>query len=104
MRGRCAGICDDDIAACFCDPKLGNPKYGRIPAPPGSPPGTLPVQEGRQLFEPCSRLADDGRGHKLDWVGWGVAFDKVYGPNGWCVAEEPQVRERSRFWGEEAAC
>ncbi|GBF96649.1 exostosin-like glycosyltransferase [Raphidocelis subcapitata] len=90
---RCAGICDDDIAACYCDPKLGNPKHGRIPAPPGSPPGTPPVQEGRQLFEPCSRLADDGKGHSLDWVGWGVAFEKIYGPNGWCVADEPQVPE-----------
>jgi hypothetical protein len=93
---RCAGICDDDIAACYCDPKLGNPKYGRIPAPPGSPPGTPPVQEGRPLFDPCNRLADDGHGHKLEWHGRAVPFDSVYGPQGWCVADVPKVRRRNR--------
>lgn len=77
VTNRCAGICDDDIGACYCDPKLGNPKYGRIPAPEGSPPGTLPVQEGRPLFDPCSRLADDGKGNKLNWHHITVPYDKV---------------------------
>ncbi|KIY97550.1 exostosin-like glycosyltransferase [Monoraphidium neglectum] len=88
---RCAGICDDDIGACYCDPKLGNPKYGRIPAPEGSPPGTLPVQEGRPLFDPCSRLADDGKGNKLNWHHITVPYDKVYGPEGWCVLNAPKI-------------
>jgi hypothetical protein len=101
---RCAGICDDDIAACYCDPQLGSPKHGRIPPPPRSPPGTPPIQRGRQLFEPCSRLADDGRGGRLEWVGWGVAFDKVYGPEGWCVADEPKVRKREAGSGAAATC
>ena len=41
------GICDDDIAMCYCPPGT---KYGHIPAPEGSPPGTLPVQIGRPLY------------------------------------------------------
>ena len=28
------GVCDDDVAACFC-----NGTHSRIPAAPGSPPG-----------------------------------------------------------------
>ncbi|GBF90972.1 exostosin-like glycosyltransferase [Raphidocelis subcapitata] len=89
---RCAGICDDDVAACYCDPQLGNPKYGRVPAPPGSPPGAPPLQEGRPLFDPCNRLADDGRGNNLSWNGFSaVPFSRVYGPDGWCVADEPKV-------------
>lgn len=99
-RGRrCAGICDDDIAACYCDPKLGNPRYGRVPAPPGSPPGTPPLREGRPLFDPCNRLADDGRGGALDWRAHAkIPFADVYGPGGWCVADEPKVQG---FWGGE---
>jgi len=31
-------------------------------------------------------------------VGWGVAYDKVYGENGWCVADEPQVGCWVLFW------
>ncbi len=45
-----AGVCDDDIAACYCP----GDKYGRIPAPEGSPPGTPPVQRGRpMILEAC---------------------------------------------------
>jgi hypothetical protein len=98
MAPRCAGICDDDIAACYCDPKLGNPKYGRIPAAPGSPPGTPPLQEGRPLFDPCNRLADDGRGNKLAWHGQAVPYERVYGPKGWCVADVPKVRAGAAGW------
>jgi hypothetical protein len=31
---RCAGVCDDELAICYC-----NGTMGRIPAPAGSPPG-----------------------------------------------------------------
>ena len=86
---RCAGVCDDDIAACYCDPKLGSPKHGRVPAPPGSPPGAPPLQEGRPLLEPCSHPQDDGRGNKVPWGTPGVSYNDVYGPGGWCVADNP---------------
>ncbi|EFJ51205.1 acetylglucosaminyltransferase [Volvox carteri f. nagariensis] len=46
-HSRCAGICDDDIAMCYCPPET---KYGRIEAPPGSPLGTPPVRAGRPLY------------------------------------------------------
>jgi hypothetical protein len=70
-------VCDDDIAACYCDPKLGNPKYGRVPAPEGSAPGSPPLQEGRPLFDPCNRLADDGAGRNLTWHHITVPYDRV---------------------------
>ncbi|GBF90959.1 exostosin-like glycosyltransferase [Raphidocelis subcapitata] len=88
---RCAGICDDDVAACYCDPQLGNPKYGRVPAPPGSPPGAPPLREGRPLLEPCSHPGDDGRGGKLAWGIDEITFASIYGPGGWCVADEPKM-------------
>ncbi|KAI8474753.1 MAG: exostosin-like glycosyltransferase [Monoraphidium minutum] len=82
------------IAACYCDPELGSPKHGRLPPPPGSPPGAPPLRRGRPLPYPCSHLADDGRGRGMgNWATWGVAYDKVYGPGGWCVADAPQVAE-----------
>ena len=33
---RCAGICDDEVAQCYC-----NGTKGRIEAPAGSPPGAV---------------------------------------------------------------
>ena len=36
VASECAGICDDEIAQCYC-----NGTKGRIEAPAGSPPGTL---------------------------------------------------------------
>ncbi|KIZ06152.1 exostosin-like glycosyltransferase [Monoraphidium neglectum] len=55
---RCAGVCDDDIGACFCD----GPKFGRVPAPPGSPPGTPPIRAGRFLQEHCKPKECSGHG------------------------------------------
>ena len=43
-----AGICDEEIGACFC-----NGTFGRIPAPEGSPPGTPAIQQGRPMIEHC---------------------------------------------------
>ena len=47
---RCPGICDDEIAACYCD----NPTYGFVRPPPGSPPGTDPLRRGRALADHCN--------------------------------------------------
>ncbi len=83
---RCAGICDDDIGACYCD----GPKHGRVPAPPGGPPGTPPVKQGRLLFDPCHRLTDDGNGTQLQWFGpGGTPWSKVC--TGCCCAAAAAV-------------
>jgi hypothetical protein len=42
-----AGICDDNIAMCYCPPET---KYGLIPAPEGSLPGAAPLRLGRPLY------------------------------------------------------
>jgi hypothetical protein len=47
------GICDDDKGLCYCD----GPVFGRIPAAPGSPPGTPPRRVGRPLPEYCQPSA-----------------------------------------------
>ncbi|MEW5318578.1 MAG: hypothetical protein WDW38_009791 [Sanguina aurantia] len=48
---RCGGWCDEDTASCHCG--YGS-KYRRIPAPPGAPYGTPPIQPGRQLHNGCT--------------------------------------------------
>jgi hypothetical protein len=54
-----AGVCDDDIAACYC-----KGKFGRIPAPEGSPPGTPPIRAGRPaILEACMPMY----GEQLVW-------------------------------------
>ena len=84
---RCGGICDDDTGMCFCD-NLGGSKYARIPPPEGSSPGTPLIQEGRPLPFPCSFPANDSQGNKA----WGyVPYQDIYGPQGWCVADVPEV-------------
>lgn len=78
---RCGGICDDNIAFCFCDGK-----YKHIPAPPGSPYGTKPIQPGRTLGDHCKpKQTKDG---KLTYWG-GTDYARLYGPNGWCEADKP---------------
>ncbi len=49
LRGD-AGVCDDNIGACYCG--YGS-TYGRVLPPPGSPPGTPPVKLGRPLHDGC---------------------------------------------------
>eukprot|EP00798_Chlamydomonas_sp_ICE-L_P001799 gene1799-33219_t len=84
---RCAGICDADIAMCWCDGK--NKKYSWIPAPDGSPPGTPPIQRGRPLSEWCGKVKENHEGKKLDWGN--VPYNKIYGQNGWCEADRGET-------------
>ena len=77
---RCAGICDEDTAHCYCDT---NSTHGRMPAPPGSPPGTPPIKHGRSISEPC-KPQTDASGNKVDWGG--IPYEDLYGPDGWCNA------------------
>ncbi|KAK9805311.1 hypothetical protein WJX73_000673 [Symbiochloris irregularis] len=80
---RCAGVCDDDRAICYCNGTL-----GRIPPAPGSPPGTPPLQLGRPMvLEECNPNKDD--------FGNPVAHGQrdpelLFGANGWCEAKQPQ--------------
>ncbi|GFR49988.1 hypothetical protein Agub_g12134 [Astrephomene gubernaculifera] len=79
---RCAGVCDDDIAMCYCPPDT---KYGRKEAPPGSPLGSPPLQAGRPLFM-CTP-GTDSEGRKVEWGG--TPFPDMFGPAGWCNADKP---------------
>ncbi|GAX76857.1 hypothetical protein CEUSTIGMA_g4303.t1 [Chlamydomonas eustigma] len=83
MASRCAGICDDDLAMCWC----GEGKYKRVNAPKGSPPGTPPVQRGRPLSEFCGKVREDKDGRPTTWGN--VPYKKVYGPEGWCMVDKP---------------
>eukprot|EP00775_Hariotina_reticulata_P012386 gene12386-12520_t len=73
------GVCDDDKGLCYCD----GPIFGRIPAAPGSPPGTPPLRVGRPLPEYCQPSASL-QGAPM----WGtVPIRELYGSQwGWCNA------------------
>ena len=81
MAGRCPGICDITTSACYCDGK-----YGHIPPPLGSPPGTPAIKQGRMLGDHCfPTKTPEG-----DKVGWGNRdYDKIYGESGWCESDHP---------------
>lgn len=50
MTLRCAGVCDEDIAMCFCPT---NTTFGRYPAAQYSIPGTNPFRAGRPMGHDC---------------------------------------------------
>ncbi|KAK9805384.1 hypothetical protein WJX73_009679 [Symbiochloris irregularis] len=80
---RCAGVCDEDIAACYC-----NGTRGHIPAAPGSPAGALPIQQGRpMILDQCQPNRDDA-GEPVEHGR--LAPELIFGPDGWCEAEEPE--------------
>ncbi len=71
-----------ETSACFCDGA-----YKRIPAPPGSPYGTPPLQRGRPLAEACKPSTN---AHNVPVLWGGLPYEKLYGPKGWCTAEKPE--------------
>ncbi|GFR42914.1 hypothetical protein Agub_g3913, partial [Astrephomene gubernaculifera] len=81
---RCAGYCDEDIAMCYCPPGT---KFGREPAPAGSPPGTPPVKQGRPMGDSCKPNKDPITGAKAEWGG--MEPEVLFGPQGWCNSENP---------------
>eukprot|EP00775_Hariotina_reticulata_P001698 gene1698-2044_t len=87
---RCAGVCDEATAVCYCD----GPHFGRIPAPEGAPPGSPPIRPGRLLHGHCQRLTTDDKGQQLNWGGSqrGMTFEEIYGAQGWCTIDKPFVR------------
>ncbi|GIL69673.1 hypothetical protein Vretifemale_506 [Volvox reticuliferus] len=89
---RCAGVCDDDVAMCYCPPGT---KYGRIEAPPGAALGTPPLQQGRPLFM-CTPGTDEA-GRKVEWGG--TPYQDIFGPEGWCNAEKPAFKCPCRLDG-----
>ncbi|MEW5301912.1 MAG: hypothetical protein WDW36_004736 [Sanguina aurantia] len=81
MYSRCAGICDDDNAVCYCDGP-----FGRIPPAPGSPAGAPPLKVGRPLLTSYSSPDTTWSGQKS----WGERTrDEVYGERGWCNSSTP---------------
>lgn len=80
-----AGICDPFTSRCFCDGK-----YRRINPPKGSPPGTPALKRGRPLGNHLCQPSDNGKGHKLEWGQ--VPWEDLYGPHGWCEADEPKLQ------------
>ena len=86
MAGMCAGYCDLDYGSCYCPPET---KYGRIPAPMGSPPGTPPQKVGRPMGLHCQPSTDEfgnSTGSKGD-----VTYKDLFGPDGWCNADKPNT-------------
>ncbi|PSC72923.1 exostosin-like glycosyltransferase [Micractinium conductrix] len=82
---RCAGFCDDTIAACFCP---SNTTYGRIPAPPHARLDAPPERRGRPMGYLCQPdKMPDGQ-----HTNWGtVDPEELWGPAGWCMAEQPKL-------------
>ncbi|KAG2432501.1 hypothetical protein HXX76_008846 [Chlamydomonas incerta] len=80
---RCAGVCDDDVAMCYCP---ADTKYGHREAPPGAKPGAPPEQRGRPLFMCTPGTDKDGK--KVEWGG--TPYEDIFGPEGWCNADKPK--------------
>ncbi|GAX85634.1 hypothetical protein CEUSTIGMA_g13049.t1 [Chlamydomonas eustigma] len=89
---RCSGICDDDIGMCYCPPET---KYGHIPAPEGSLPGSTPLRLGRPLYN-CNPK-EDAEGKKVPWGA--NPYKDIFGPKGWCEAEESDFQCPCRIDG-----
>ncbi|PNH07164.1 hypothetical protein TSOC_006410 [Tetrabaena socialis] len=91
VASRCFGHCWDDVAACFCGE---DSKFRRIPAPPGSPPWTPPLQWGRPLADGCqpSKVDRDGQLTFVARVGGTTKYENIYGPEGWCNKVEAETR------------
>ncbi|KAG2497881.1 hypothetical protein HYH03_004147 [Edaphochlamys debaryana] len=85
LASRCNGYCLDDFAMCMCGY---NSTYRHIPAPPGSPPWTPPVQWGRPTPEHC-HLGEDRDGNKIEWGRPHIKWADLYGDMGWCNNENP---------------
>ncbi|KAG2481857.1 hypothetical protein HYH03_019181 [Edaphochlamys debaryana] len=81
VYSRCGGVCDDDVAICYCDGPM-----GRIPAPEGSPPGTPPIRRGRPLV--TFHMAPTTTWDKKPAFGE-HEYHLVYGPQGYCNVTEP---------------
>ncbi|KAK9909083.1 hypothetical protein WJX75_006916 [Coccomyxa subellipsoidea] len=82
---RCGGVCDNDLGTCYC-----NGTKGHIPAAPGSNPGTVFSQRGRPMILGMCNPSKDDEGNPTDWAF--VDPELLYGPNGWCEADEPAHR------------
>jgi len=78
---------------CYCPPDT---KYGRQPAPPGSPPGTPPIKQGRPLYN-CHPNSD-GAGKKVPWGA--VPYEDLYDKEkGWCWVDTPTFQCPCRIDG-----
>ncbi|EFN55367.1 hypothetical protein CHLNCDRAFT_52572 [Chlorella variabilis] len=88
INSRCAQLCDEDIGYCFCNSTM---KYGHELAPPDAPPGTPPTRRGRPLGFHCQpNKGPQGQGLPF---GWGDKDPQdLWGPEGWCNADNPALK------------
>ncbi|GAX81627.1 hypothetical protein CEUSTIGMA_g9055.t1 [Chlamydomonas eustigma] len=87
QASRCAGYCDDTIAACYCG--YGS-KYAHVPAADAHadwPHGNLLSQLGRPMTLPC-HPGTDQRGNPVPLTNAMTTWDTFYGPKGWCNVDE----------------
>ncbi|PNH07165.1 hypothetical protein TSOC_006411 [Tetrabaena socialis] len=90
VASRCFGHCWDDVATCFCGE---DSKFRRIPAPPGSPPWTPPLQWGRPLADGCQPNRDrDGQRTFSARMHGMTEYGHIYGPEGWCNKVQAETR------------
>ncbi|GAX75781.1 hypothetical protein CEUSTIGMA_g3224.t1 [Chlamydomonas eustigma] len=91
-HSRCAGICDEDIAMCYCPPET---KYGHVLPPEGSPLGSSPMKIGRPLYW-CQPSSDKNNNS----IKWGtVPYPDLFGEHGWCNADVSSFRCPCRLDG-----
>lgn len=86
-----AGFCDETIGACYCP---SNTTYGRIPAPEDAPLDAPPVRLGRPMNWWCQPKGSYGG--TREW-------EDIYGPQGWCMAEDPKIECECNVPGERSA-
>ncbi|KAI8107071.1 hypothetical protein M9434_001716 [Picochlorum sp. BPE23] len=86
--GACAGYCDRDTGTCYCPTHT---KYGRVPAPVGSIPGTPPIKSGRQLSLHC-QPRNDSHGNIAPASKDRPTYEQLLGPHGWCEADTPEFK------------
>jgi hypothetical protein len=80
VSSRCAGTCDDTIGMCWC-----RGSRGLIRSSDKSI-----VQYGRPMAGGNTQPATDANGNKLIWGNSFLPWDSVFGPDGWCNADQPK--------------
>lgn len=91
-HSRCAGICDDDIAMCYCPPET---RHGHIMAPATAPLGSPPIKIGRPLY--WCHPSTDANNNTIKWGA--IKYPDLFGPDGWCNADISNFRCPCRIDG-----
>ncbi|KAG1665161.1 hypothetical protein FOA52_005542 [Chlamydomonas sp. UWO 241] len=88
MASRCPGQCDDTLAVCYCD---SSSKVGLVPitCQSGLAPSLPRILPESAILVPgnANLNQSDPKGGEVKWGS--VTYDDIYGPKGWCNADEP---------------